>query len=121
MKLYRLHYGEDIKQGIFQGETGTEYDCINIIFSMCYEEEFLQFCRKELHNPKLYEFYIEPSKDAIFYFKETTFNSIDYMIKDFIETAERMSISVNIAEIELDELNTYKCYYQDENQMCLEY
>ena len=125
MKLYRLFYGEDIKQGIFRGETGNPpYSITDIRQRMMCNERFIDMLRNKLHAPRSYEFdlheFENPSEDALFYFKKDFYFKYIELLEDFISTAKSLNIEVNVIEIELELIKEYRCVYQDENQMCIE-
>lgn len=121
MKLYRLHYGDDIKQGIYRGNTG-KYGLYaeDIPSHMELEDEFNTIMIEDLHSPRLGEFISFPSDNSLFYFKESFFKAFEYLIDDFIATANELGSIVNITIIDLNEIQSYNCLYQDENQMCIE-
>ena len=119
MKLYRVHYGNDVKQGIYRGNTGKNWCRISdIIDRMGLGNKFRDISR-ELHAPSFWEFDIEPNKDSLFYFKESFINSYNDIFDNLIATASQLDITVNITTIDLDTIQSYQCIYQDENQMCL--
>lgn len=119
MKLYRVHYGNDIRQGMYRGYSGTPmYSFTDIRDYMDFMEEFIDMSCK-LHSPDRNEFSLPPKSDSLFYFKEEFMNENRYLINNFISSAYEFDITVNITTIDLDTITSYECIYQDENQMCL--
>lgn len=120
MRLYRLHYGSDITQGIFRGQSGNEnYNIYTIKSEMKLAEDFYNISQ-ELHCPKETDFVMNPTEKSLFYFKESFYIKNKHIFDSFTLTASEYNIIVNVYEINLGEIQSYNCIYQDENQMCLE-
>lgn len=119
MKLYRVHYGNDIKQGIYRGNTGISWCRVSSIIDRMKLEENFRCISRQLHAPDKDEFDIIPNENSLFYFKEDFITAYKHIIDDFIFTALTLGITVNITTIDLDTITSYQCISQDENQMCL--
>lgn len=120
MKIYRVHYGKDIKQGMYQGLTGSkDYEKWDVRDRMELKHAF-DYMTDTLHYPEPHEFDIKPNSNSLFYFKEGFYNDFKPVIDDFILTASRIGITVSVIEIDLSNVKSYMCAYQDKHQMCLD-
>lgn len=123
MKVYRMYFDDDIKNGIYRGESKVN-PYINLHDIARRSERgkgFMNWLYYELHAPEKYDFDIPPNENALFYLKEEIYNKHKEMIDDMIYTAmDRWDIKINVLEIDLDLVKKYTCFYQDEKQICLE-
>lgn len=123
MKIYRMYFDDDVKNGIYRGESKAN-PYINTKDIMVRSNRgvlLYETLYTSLHAPDKCDFDIEPNENALFYLKEGIYNNCKEMIDDMIYNAmDRWDIKINVLEIDLDSVKKYTCFYQDEKQICLE-